>query len=263
MDLPPAGPDARLPPFAATARRTLVVHGAPVELVFVPERQRREGRATRDRPALRRSRAAAIVADEALWVDERHVVTPNRYPFAPEQRILWPRAVQREADPGMWRLAGAWVDAVNGTALLNTIGAAATIARAHVHLLPERLPFLPALRTRPLRDPPIDPPPGAELVAAEVPFCLLGVRGPADARAEALLRLGEARLTAAANVVVQQHTAWLYPRRLETPAPHFPFALGAAEVWGRWCYSERAPFDAATAADLERALVLAGMEPLP
>lgn len=263
MNLPPTAPDARLQPFAVAAQRTLVVFGAPVELVFVPERQRRQGRATSDRPALARSRAATIVAEEALWRDERHAVTPNRYPFAAQQRILWPLAVQREPDRPMWQVAGAWADAAGGTALLNSVGAAATIARAHAHLLPERLGFLPALRTRPLREPPIDLPPATELVAADVPFCLLGVRGPAEGRAEALLRLGEARLTAAGNVVVQDGTAWLYPRRLETPAPHFPFALGAAEVWGRWCYGERAPFDAATAVDLERALVAAGAEPLP
>ena len=263
MTCPPTGPDARLLPFAAAARRTLAVFGAPVELVFVPERQARADRATALRPAFGRSRAAAIVADEALWRDERHAVTPNRYPFANAQRILWPLAVLRDPDLAMWTAACRWADAADGTALVNTIGAAATIGRAHAHLLPERLPFLASLPTRPLRQPPIDAPDGVELCAAEVPFCLLAVRGDAAARAEALVRFGEARLTASWNVVVQQGTAWLYPRRLETPAPHFPFALGAAEVWGRWCYGTRAPFDAATCADLERALVTAGAEPLP
>ena len=29
----------------------------------------------------------------------------------------------------------------------------------------------------------------------------------------------------------------------ETPAPHFPQALGSAEVWGRWCHQDREAFE--------------------
>jgi hypothetical protein len=262
MTRPPTGPDTRLVPFAAPARRTLRLFGATAELVWVPDRQQRDDRVTDGRPPFRRSRAPTIVTDEALWRDEHHAVTPNRYPFAAHQRILWPLTRQRDPDLRMWATIGDWVDAGDGAALVNTIGAAATIARAHAHLLPERLPFLAGLGRRPLQSAPIDVPAGVELFAADAPFCLLGVRGDADARAAAIVALAEARLTAAWNVVVQARTAWLYPRRVETPAPHFPFALGAAELWGRWCYGERAPFEAATAADLERALVAAGTEPL-
>lgn len=250
-------------PFAAAARRTLAVFGAPVELVFVPERRQRSDRATADRPAFGRSRAAAIVARETLWRDERHAVTPNRYPFAATQRILWSVAMQREPDGAMWRAAAEWVDECDGTALHNTIGAAGTIARAHVHLLAERLPFPSALCERTLRSDLIDVPPGASLSAADVPFCLLAVRGDATARAETLVRLADARLTAAGNVVLQRGAAWVFPRRAETPAPHFPFALGAAEVAGRWCYVEREPFEAATGPALERALLAAGAEAMP
>jgi hypothetical protein len=259
----PTGPDPHLPPFVVVDRRRANVFGAPVELVFVPARQQRGDRATADRPAFRRSRAAAITGDEALWRDDRHVLTPNRYPFAGNQRILWPNTPRRDPDLAMWHALGDWADAARGAALLNSIGAAATIARAHAHLLAERSPFLAALPERPLRTGLIDVPAGVELLAKDVPFCLLGVRGDPGPRAAALVDLAEARLTAACNVVVQDGTAWLYPRRVETPAPHFPFALGAAEVWGRWCYGERAPFDAATGPELERALVAAGTEPLP
>ncbi|HEX5052508.1 MAG TPA: hypothetical protein VFZ65_12095, partial [Planctomycetota bacterium] len=123
--------------------------------------------------------------------------------------------------------------------------------------------FLDALRELDRAADLIDVPPGVELVRKDVPFCLVGVRGGARDRAEALLLLAEARLTAAWNVVVQDRTAWLFPRRVETPAPYFPYALGAAEVWGRWCYVDEAPFASATAADLERALVAAGVETPP
>jgi hypothetical protein len=69
-------------------------------------------------------------------------------------------------------------------------------------------------------------------------------------------------MTAAVNAVAADEAVFVYPRSIETPAPHFPYALGAAELWGRWCYTEREPFERATGADLERALVAAGCAPL-
>ncbi|HEX5050859.1 MAG TPA: hypothetical protein VFZ65_03725 [Planctomycetota bacterium] len=260
MTCPPLEPHASLVPFAPTARRELSVFGAPATLVLVPGRGTRQGRATNDRPAFRRSAAARIVRDEAFWRGGGLALTPNRYPFAHAQRLLWPEQPLRDPDANMWTAIGEWAAASGGTALLNNVGAAATIARAHAHLLPERLPFLDALRELDRAADLIDVPPGVELVRKDVPFCLVGVRGGARDRAAALLLLAEARLTAAWNVVVQDRTAWLFPRRVETPTPHFPYALGAAEVWGRWCYVDEEPFAAATAADLERALVAAGVE---
>jgi hypothetical protein len=88
-----------------------------------------------------------------------------------------------------------------------------------------------------------------------VPFCVLGVRGSADDRATAMIALLEARLTPAWNVIAAGDTTWVVPRRIETPAPHYPYALGACELWGRWCYMDEAPFAAASGADLERALL--------
>lgn len=261
MHGPPTEPDARLVPFTPVAQRSLSVFGAPASLVFVPGRKARQTEALL-RPAFLRSPVDRIVAEEALWRGDGLVLTPNRYPFAREQRILWPTRPHREPDVEMWSAIGSWVDATSGSALVNTIGAASSIARAHAHLLPERLPFLAALPERRTTIDLIDLPHGIELVQKHVPFCLLGLRGEAKARAEALVAIAGCRMCTAWNVVVQEHTAWVYPRRLETPAPHFPFALGAAEVWGRWCYVEEAPFARATTADLERALVAAGMEPL-
>jgi hypothetical protein len=257
----PLRTNAELPSFQVAARREALVFGAPVELVLVPARKARQGRATADRPAFAPSNAPRIVADEALWHGFGHVLTPNRYPLAEAQLLVWPERLQREPDEIFWRMVGDWVTASDGAALHNSIGAAATIARCHAHLVPHRLPFLAALPERPVASP-IELPPGIDLVAKDVPFCLLGVRGDAGARAQALLRLAEARLCAACNIVMQQDTAWVLPRRLETPAPHFPYALGAAELWGRWCYLDEESFAAATSAALERALVAAGMPPL-
>jgi len=258
----PLLPDDRLLPFAPAAVRAVTVFGAHAELVLVPGRKDRPGRTGVRRPAFAPPAAARIVREEAVWRGDGAVLTPNRYPFAAGASLLWPEAPMRDPAPELWQAAAEWVARGGGSALRNDIGAAATIARAHVHLTRERLPFLGALPERPLAAPWFDVA-GAALVGKQVPFCLLGVRGAPDRLAMALQRLAEARLTAAWNVVIERDTAWLMPRSEETPAPHFPHALGAAEVWGRWCYLDEPAFTAATGADLERALVAAGVPPLP
>lgn len=254
--------DPRLVAYAPAAVRRLCVFGAPVEAVLVPARRRRLDAANVARPAFARSRAAGIVADESIWRGDGMALTPNAFPFAHGQRLLWPLAPLREPDAALWQAAFAWADAAGGAALVNNVGAASSIGRAHAHLCAERLPFLGALPERPCAADLIDVPAGAALVEKDAPFCLLGVRGPAAARALAVVRLAEARLTAAWNVVAQDGATWLLPRRAETPAPHFPHALGAAELWGRWCYVDEAAFAAARDADLEAALVAAGCPPL-
>ena len=261
MPCPPIEPHASLVSFAPAAIRTLPVFGAPAQLAFLPGRKARQLAGTA-RPPFHRSPAERIVREESAWSDGALAMTPNRYPFGRDARILWPTEPRREPDVTMWTAVCEWADAAHGTALVNTIGAASTIARAHAHLLGERSPFLERLRERPSRLDVVDVPAGVSLVEKELPFALLGVRGPAAARARTLVRLAAARLAIAWNVVVQDGTAWVFPRRTETPAPHFPVPLGAAEVWGRWCYVDEAPFAAATAADLEAALVAAGTEPL-
>lgn len=262
MSVPPIEPAASRLPFAPAAERRLTVLGVEVSLVLVPDRRARGGRAVAGRPALQRCPASRILAEEALWRADALVLTPNRYPFAAGQRLLWMAGPTREPDRAFWLAALAWAERAGGSVLLNTVGAAATIARAHAHLVPERRAFLGSLPTRQCTLDLIDVPPGGELIAVDAPFCALGVRGPVAARATALVLLAEARLTAACNVVAEGDTAWVVPRTVETPAPWFPQALGAAELWGRWCYVDEAPFAAATGADLERALVEAGAMPL-
>ena len=88
--------------------------------------------------------------------------------------------------------------------------------------------------------------------------------GSADDRARAASHLIATRLCPAFNLVAEKEIAWVFPRSaVETPAPHFPHALGAAEIWGRWCFEAEAPFHAATPADLERALICCGYSPDP
>jgi hypothetical protein len=262
MTTVPIAPDSRLVPFAPAALRELVVFGAPAAISFVPSRKQRQDRPSIERPAFRASPVERILREEALWRGDGLVLTPNRYPFAREQRILWPDEPRRDPDVAMWRAVCAWVDAANGTALVNNVGAASSIARAHAHLTPDRMPFLAALRERAVPPGAVEVPADVVLVAKDLPCCLLGVRGPAAARARAISQLADQRMTAAWNVVVLPGEAWLFPRRVEAPRPHFPVALGAAEVWGRWCYVDREPFDAATPDMLERAFVEAGCPPL-
>lgn len=248
-----------LPGFAPAARRAVTVFGAPAELVLLPERAARPRRPGQGRPAFAAEVARRIQDQEALWSDAEHCVTPNRYPFASQQAILWPRSPTREHGERFLLRLFTWVDALDGTALVNGIGAAASIAWAHAHVTPERLPFLDALPERAAAMAFLPAIGEVACVVKELPVSLLGVRGPAAPRAAAVAQLQLCRLTAAVSIVVQRGVTWLLPRGAETPSPWFPQALGAAELWGRWCYVDRAAFEAATAADLEAALRLAGV----
>ena len=207
MACPPTEAHPGLVPFEPSAQRSLPLFGTTVSLALVPGRRARTGRVDSDRPALQRSPADRILREEAIWRSESLVLTPNLYPFAHEQRILWMARPAREPDHGFWLAVIEWVARTDGTALLNNIGAAATIPRAHAHLLSERQPFLLALPERALATDLIDVPDGCELIAKDVPFCLLGVRGRPAAIATALLLLAEARLTAAWNVVLSRDVA--------------------------------------------------------
>lgn len=259
----PLDPHVSLVTFAPKSVRHLSVFGAPVEAVHVPGRKARGNKARRERPSFAASQAQRIVDQETFWRSDGLALTPNLYPFAREQRLLWPTTPLREPDAAMWSAICTWTEAQKGTAMVNTIGAAATIARAHAHLTPERLGFLPGL---PERDGPtglVDLPAGVELVQKDIPCCMLGVRGgDVTARGQAIAALAGIRLTAAMGICIQDGTAWMFPRRAETPAPHFPYALGGAELWGRWCFLEEEPLAAATGEGLELALVMAGMPAL-
>lgn len=255
VQLPLALPDS-LVPFAPSAERTLPLFGTTVHLALVPGRRNRAGHDREGRPAFQRSPAERIIGEEAYWRSDTLALTPNKFPFAKDQRILWMAHPARDPDGAFWRAALDWVERSDGTVLLNNIGAAATIARAHAHLIDERLPFLEAIGDRPLQADLIDVPEGCELTAKELPFCVVGVRGSVDGRTEALLRLADARLTPTWNVVLTRDAAWIVPRGKQTPAPFFATAMGAAEMWGRYCYVDEEPFARATAEDLQQALEL-------
>jgi hypothetical protein len=248
-------------PFAPAARRELAVFGAPAELVWLPERQARAGIPVPQRPPFRAPIVERILREEALWRGDGLVLTPNRYPFARRQLVLWSAEPQREPELPLIEALIELEARTGGTALLNTVGAAASIPRAHGHLVDERLPFLGALPAVPLDADWLPHASDAQFVALAAPFpsTAIGVRGDPAARARAVHALAQQRTTPCFNVVSTAGTAWLFPRQgPELPLPHFPHALGSSELWGRWCYGHEQQFRAATAADLERALAITG-----
>lgn len=257
MECPPTEVPASIVPFAPAAERTLQLFGTTVHLALLPSRKARSGHVQEGRRALQKSPAERILAEEAYWRTDGLALTPNKYPFARDQRILWMANPAREPDLGFWLAALAWAEASEGTVLLNNIGAAATIPRAHAHLIGEQMGFLAALNERPLTTPVIDLPDGCELVQKDLPFCLIGLRGDVAGKATALMRLADARLTATWNIIATKDAVWIVPRGKQTPTPFFAQAVGAAEFWGRWCYVDQEPFEAATAEDLEQALRIA------
>ncbi len=249
-----------LPSATPAARRSLLLYGSSVELWWLPER------ATRPRASatlLLADRATRIVDEEALWRSDEPpaALTPNRYPFAKSAAILWNGRPEREASESLLDLAFSLVEAAGGSALMNTLGAAATQPRAHIHLVAERLTFLDSLPTVPVRPENLGDGDwsAVEFVRLGAPFpgLVLGVRGERPARAKAAARLLALRVSPAANLVSVGATTWFVPRRCETPAPHFPLPLGCAELWGRFCYEDEAAFAKADAKALDAALAMA------
>lgn len=187
--------------FAATARRELRVFGAPVELALLPGRAARPGRPGAERPAFRPDLGLRIAATEAIHAGPEFVVTPNKFPFARAQTVLWSRRPLREPDAEFLHSALSWTDQRGGSLLLNSVGAAASIPRAHAHHTDEAMPFLPELGEQPFAAPWLPEVAGASYVQKAAPFALLGVRGDARARAEATAALQMLRMTPAVSVV--------------------------------------------------------------
>jgi hypothetical protein len=251
------GPDR---PFVPAARRPLRLFGAAVELCWLPERRGRDGRPGPERPPFPRCAAPRILAEEALWSGHGLVLTPNLHPFATRQLLLWSATPVREPDETFLEVGFALAAAASGVLLVNSIGAAASIAWAHAHLIGEQQPFLPSLPREPLHLDALADLGGLELgrLGAPFPAACIALAGSIEVRARAAARLIRHRTWPAFGIVDQGGTTWLFPRRCEVPSPHFPQALGTAELWGRWCYDDERAFAAATPADLAAALALAG-----
>ncbi len=248
------------PPFQPAARREMRLFGAPAELLWLPQRRSRPGLPRAGQPAFRKSRIAKILSEETVWRGDGGALTPNPYPFAERQAIVWAEAPIREPDLGLLELVLRFEEHTGGALLINSTGAAASFARAHAHLLAEPNAFLEELPREPFDPDFLEPVAGVDIVrlAPPVPILAVGVRGAARDRARAIHQLLQRRTTAAFNVVSQNGVSWVVPRTIETPAPEFPQALGAAELWGRWCFNDEQPFEEATPEKLEAVLTRIG-----
>lgn len=262
MNAFPTDPFALVPPanFAPTKRRMLQVGPAEAELLWMPERATRGGVPGTARPAFRPSPVERICREESVWEGSgpsgsRFVLTPNKFPFASRHAVVWHTEPVREADHAMLSLAFTAADDLQVTAVTNAIGAAASIARAHFHLLGETKTWLDGFGGEPWEDPSLDRRDGVTVERLlGFPGLCLRLRGGAEDRATAVARLLEIRTTTAFNLIGMPGISYLLPRApIEIPAPWFPQALGAAELWGRWCFHDEDAYENATSDSLMRA----------
>lgn len=247
-------------------RRTAMVFGAPVELVCLPGRRDRGGVPNDRRPTFLPNRAPGILREEEVWSAPGVIMTGNAFPFTDRQIVLWATERRREPSIEMLQVAYAMEDEVVGTTVVNSMGAAGSITRSHIHLLGATNEFfetLPKSQINPdLVGLDLDHLGPCELWRLDPPFPItaVGVRGLASERAQTMHHLLECRTTPAFNLIGSHRTSWLVPRsRVEMPAPHFRQALGGAELWGRWCYIDTEAFEQATAAALESAIRMVGV----
>ena len=235
--------------------RELRVFGREVELVLIPERAKRANAPVQERPPFVADRGSRIRSEEAHWSDGQDLaVTPNLWPFYSRQALLWPPSgFTREPSVSLLRAGLVLGRALDACVMHNTIGAAASIPMGHLHLVDTPAPFL-----HEIAGPVLHTGRGYELLGLrpELPLHWIGVRA-ADPlrRAQLAKQLLDRRTTAAANLVAHRDLLWVVPRRAETPAPGFPYALGAAELCGRWVYQHAEAFEAASVEGLEQALL--------
>ena len=166
--------------------------------------------------------------------------------------LLWTVEPIREPNVELLHAGMTWAENLECTVLWNSVGAAASIPRAHLHLLPGVGSGFLAAETRAWQL-------GTEIAIrasqVELPFAVLELHGPAIERAEAATRLLTMRACAAANLVTVADRTWFVPRSdAEIPGGAFPYALGASELWGQWCFPDEEAFRAADGPGLERAL---------
>ncbi len=239
-------------------RRRLSLFGLSFELCLIPSRGGRAGVPSTEAPAFAVHPADRIRSEEALWRGDGLVLTPNRYPFFAPQLLAWPEAASpREADRDFLERCFRLADAAGASLLFNTVGASASIPLAHAHVLAAQ-----------------------STVLAEIPLVRVGVGdgfscwspdpgGPAPffaavieavdpgLRAREVRRLADCRRTAAVNLISVGTKVWVVPRRQEVPAPEFPYAIGAGELFGRFVFPKPDEFGAATQPALEAAMTKA------
>jgi len=257
----PADPFALHPAqaFEAAERRELRVYGQSVELLYLPGRAKRQGIPGPQKAPFRPCPMRRILAEEALWQGQGVTITANPFPFAERQLLLWSQDPVREVGREMLEMALLMEERCRGAVMLNSTGAAASISRAHLHLIGDCGGFLPKLPSEAVDPAYLQEDPELECRPCSAPFpsFIHVLLGPARSRARAAHRLLQLRSTAAINLISTVGKTFVVPRSsVEIPIPYFPHALGSSELFGRWCYADQDAFAEATGEDLEKALAI-------
>lgn len=242
------------------ASRRVLAFGLPYELVLIPSRGQRANLPGAGRPAFVSDKGGRIRAGEALVQDENVVLTPNRFAFYPQHGLLWQaEGFAREAPVPLLESGFRLADQAEGALLVNSIGASASICQAHGHLVRAKSRVLPALPmktlgvNRSLQIRATDPQAGHPALTVQIRG------GSAGDRARLVRALLDLRSSASYHVLAQEDVAFVIPRRREIVAEVSPYALGAAEFFGRFVLPERETFDRLERPDLERSLAEASV----
>ncbi len=243
-------------------RRTLRACGSEIPLLLSPWRAaRRPGGGTP--PPAAPDVGERVIEKEALWKGNGIVLTPNRYPAWKDHLLLWERRPLREPGPAflelLLRLCREREDLF---AFVNSIGAAATVSRAHAQVV--RLGESPPVAGTPVHTRPS----GSEEIAfppGEGPWPAFFARlaGDPPAVARTLARLIRLRLCPAFNLAFSRDKAWIFFRRRESVPSGYPLPLGALELSGLFLFEEEASFLAMTPGGIESSLREASFPPGP
>jgi hypothetical protein len=237
------------------ARRSLLAFGLPYELVLIPSRADRAHFPGMERPAFVSDKGGRIRQEEALVREDGIVLTPNRFSFYEQQCLIWQaEGFAREAPVALLEAGFRLAEQTQAALLINSIGASASICQAHGHLVRAQSKVLAAFPMKAL-----GAARGLRLLATDPlaghPSLTIQIRGgaPSD-RARLVRALLDLRTAASYHVLAQAGAAWVIPRRREIVAEVSPYALGAAEFFGRFVFPERKIFERLDRKAIELAL---------
>ncbi len=243
-------------------RRVISACGTEISLLLTPWRAaRRPGGGTP--PPAGPDVGARVIRTEALWEGAGAVLTPNRYPFTEDHLLLWEKEPVREPRRGFLELLlGLCREREDILAFVNSLGAAATVSRAHAQLARtgEPPPLSKArVHTISRNGMELAFPPGE----GPWPAFFVRLRGETAPAAEALDRLLRLRLCASFNLVFQGDAAWIFFRRREIAPGAYTLPIGALELSGIFLFEEESSFLAMTPEGIESALREAAFPPGP
>ncbi len=245
---------ARIYPFpGASDKRTVNAFNMDFHVLYMPWRGVRREKGKMPSP-FSRDRAYEIISREAIWRKGKYVVTPNKYPFAERQLLLWEDDREREPGEGLITLSLAILGKLEGmTGLMNTTGSAATIAKAHMQMA--GLGRKPAVSKIPLEWMET----GGILAGfpergSGWPGFFVAMKGDPERVGNLTKTLLIQRRCPAFNIIISENTLYLFPRLRETEMEAYPYPLGALELAGCFAFEHEETFLSATGERIEKAI---------